>query len=91
METLVLFLEPRCDTRRGGLLSLGPFGHKICQGLGLDRRLGHVGYVKSHKLECPLGDPSRGESVTDNFYEPEQGYHTYWVALEIMQELVLCD
>jgi hypothetical protein len=75
----------------GGLLSLGPFGHGIYQGLGLDHRLGYVGYVKSHKLECPFGDPSRGESVPDNFSEPGQGYHPYWVALKIMQELAHRD
>jgi hypothetical protein len=55
----------------GGLLSLSPFGHKIRQGLGLDRRLGHIGYVKPHELECPLRDPSRGEIVPNNFSKPK--------------------
>jgi hypothetical protein len=50
-----------------GLLSLGPFGYRIHQGLGLDRCLGHVGYVEPHELECPLGDPSPGMTVPDNF------------------------
>jgi hypothetical protein len=57
------------DRGGGRLLSLGPFGHRIRQGLGLDRRLGHVGYVEPHELECPLGDPCRGEMVPDNFSE----------------------
>jgi hypothetical protein len=39
--------------------------------MGLDRRLWHVGYVKRHKLECPLGDPSRGEIVSNNFPNPK--------------------
>jgi hypothetical protein len=48
-----------------GLLSLGPFGHKIHQGMGFDCCLGHVGYVEPHELECLLGDPSRGEDLAD--------------------------
>jgi hypothetical protein len=36
------------------LLSLGPFGYKIYQGLGLDCCLGHIGYVEPHELECPF-------------------------------------
>jgi hypothetical protein len=55
----------------GRLLSLSPFGHKNLLGLGLDRHLGHVGYVEPHKLKCPLGDPSRGESIPDNFFDPK--------------------
>jgi hypothetical protein len=55
----------------GRLLRLGPFGHKIYQGLGLDHCLGHVRYVEPHELKCPLGDPPCGEIVPDNFSEPE--------------------
>jgi hypothetical protein len=55
----------------GGLLSLGPFSHKICQGLGLDRRLGHASYIDPHELECLLGDPSRGNMVLHNFSKPK--------------------
>jgi hypothetical protein len=51
------------------LLGLGPFDQKIYQGLGLDRRLGHIHYVDPHKLERPLGDPSRGESIPNDFSE----------------------
>jgi hypothetical protein len=40
-----------------GLLNRGPFSHEIPQGLGLDRRLGDVGYVEPHELKCPLGNP----------------------------------
>jgi hypothetical protein len=61
----------QCSLVTGGVLSLGPFDHKICQGLGLDCHLGHIGYVDPHELECPLGDPSRGEMVPDNFSEPK--------------------
>jgi hypothetical protein len=56
---------------RRWLLSLSSYGHKLRQGLGLDHRLGYVGYVEPHELECPLGDPSRGEMVPDNFSEPK--------------------
>jgi hypothetical protein len=35
---------------QGVLLSLGLFGHKICQGQGLDRHLRYIGYVEPHKL-----------------------------------------
>jgi hypothetical protein len=55
----------------GGGLSLGPFGYKIYQGLGLDHCLRYVGYVKPHKLECPLDDPPRGELIPDDFSEPK--------------------
>jgi hypothetical protein len=72
---------------RGGLLSHGPFGHKICLGLGFDHRLGCIGYVKSYKLKCPLGDPFGSEADPDNFSEPKQGYHPYWVAFKIMKSL----
>jgi hypothetical protein len=71
------------------LLSLGPFSKKIRQSLGLDRRLWHVGYVEPHELECPLGEPSHGETVPDNFSESKLGYHADRVALEIVQELAL--
>jgi hypothetical protein len=55
------------------LLSLGPFGYKIRQGLGLDHHLGHIGYVELDELECPFGNPSHGEMVPDNFSEPKRG------------------
>jgi hypothetical protein len=55
----------------GGLLSLAPFGHKVCQGLGFDRRLGYILHVEPHKLEHPLGNPSRGELIPDKFSEPK--------------------
>jgi hypothetical protein len=57
------------------LLGLSPLGQKICQGLGLDCRLGHIRYVEPHKLERPLGDPSYGESILDDFSETKRGYH----------------
>jgi hypothetical protein len=57
--------------RGGGVLILGLFGHKICQGLGLDRHLRYVGYVERHKLEWPLGDLSHGELIPDNFSQPK--------------------
>jgi hypothetical protein len=72
-----------CSWVTGGMC-LGPFSHEICQGLGLDCRLGGVGYVEPHELECPLSDPPRGETVLDNFLEPVRGYHIDQVALEIM-------
>jgi hypothetical protein len=53
--------------------------------------LGYVGYIEPHELECPLGDPSYGEMVPDNFSEPKRVYHTDLVTLEIVQELVLCN
>jgi hypothetical protein len=56
--------------RGAGLLCIGPFGHEIPQSLGLDRRLWDIGYVKPHELQSPLGDPSHGEMVSDNFPEP---------------------
>jgi hypothetical protein len=56
---------------RGWLLSLSPFSHKVCQGLGIDRCLGYVGYVEPHELECPLGDPSCGATVLKNFSKPK--------------------
>jgi hypothetical protein len=73
----------------GRLLSLSPFSHKTRQGLVLDRHLGYVGYVKPHKLKCPLGDPSRGKPIPDNFSEPKRGYHLNGVTLNIMHKLVL--
>jgi hypothetical protein len=75
----------------GGLPSLSPFTHKVRQGLGFDCRLGYVCHVEAHKLKCPLGNPSRGESIPDNFSEPKCGHHPDWAALEIMQELELCN
>jgi hypothetical protein len=60
-------------------LSLGPFGYKICQGLVLDCRLGHIGYV-----EPQFGDPSCGETVPDNLSEPKHGSHTDRVALKVV-------
>jgi hypothetical protein len=71
------------------LLGLGPFGQKIWQGLGLDRRLEHIRYVKPHKLKRPHGDPSPGESSPNDFSETKRGYHPDGVTLEILQELVL--
>jgi hypothetical protein len=58
----------------GWLLSLDPFGHKIYQGLGLDCYFGHVGYVEPHDLECPLGNPSRGET-----FSPSPNEITTWI------------
>jgi hypothetical protein len=55
----------------GQLLSLSPLGHKICQYLGLDHRLGDVGYVEHHELEHPFGNPPHGETVFDNFPKPK--------------------
>jgi hypothetical protein len=52
-------------------VSLGPFGHKIRQGLGLDCRLRARRLCRANELECPLGDPSRGEMVPDNFSKPK--------------------
>jgi hypothetical protein len=75
--------------RGGGLLSLGPFSHKVHQGLGFDCRLGYIHHIEPHKLKCPLGNPSCGESFSDNFFEPKQSHHPDWVALQIMQELAL--
>jgi hypothetical protein len=49
---------------------------------------GYVGHVEPHELECPLGDPSCGETVPDIFFEPKRGYQMDRVALEIMHELV---
>jgi hypothetical protein len=77
--------------RVGRLLSLGLFGRKICQGLGLDDHLWYIGYIEAHKLECPLGDPSYGETVPDNFSKPKRGYRTDWVAFDVVQELALCN
>jgi hypothetical protein len=70
------------------LLGLSPFGQKIRQGQGLDCCLGHIRYVEPHKLECPHGNPPRGESIPDHFSETKQGYHPDGVTLEVMQELV---
>jgi hypothetical protein len=70
------------------LLSLGPFGYKIRQGMGLDHRLGHIGYVEP---ECPFVDPSHGEMVPNNFFKPKRGYHMDRVALEVVQEIALRD
>jgi hypothetical protein len=58
-------------------------------GLELLSHLGHMHYVEPHKLECPLGNPSSGESNPDDFSETKRGYHTDGVTLKIMQELVL--
>jgi hypothetical protein len=52
------------------VLCLGPFGHKIRQSLGLDRLLWDIGYVEPHELEGSLGDPPRGETISNNFLEP---------------------
>jgi hypothetical protein len=52
------------------LLRLDPFTHEICQSLGLDRHLWDIDYVKPHELESALGNPSRGEVVSNNFTEP---------------------
>jgi hypothetical protein len=52
------------------LLCFRPFRHEIRQCLGFDCRLGKIRYVKPHELESPLGNPSRGEVVPDNFPEP---------------------
>jgi hypothetical protein len=54
----------------GGLLCLRPFHHEVCQSLGLDGCLWDLGYVKPHELESPLGDPSRGEAISEDFPEP---------------------
>jgi hypothetical protein len=70
-ERAIEIHAPMLLSDQGGLLSPGPFGHKIHQGLGHDRRLGHVGYVEPHELERPLGYPSRGETVPYNFSEPK--------------------
>jgi hypothetical protein len=48
-----------------------PFGHEIRQGLRLDHHLWHIGYVEPHELKRPLGDPSCGETIPDNFSEPK--------------------
>jgi hypothetical protein len=50
-------------------LGFSPFCHKVCQGLGLDHHLRDVCYVELHELESPLGNPSHGEAVSDNFPE----------------------
>jgi hypothetical protein len=54
----------------GGLLCLSPFHHEVCQSLGLDGCLRDLGYVKPHELESPLGDPSRGEAISEDLLEP---------------------
>jgi hypothetical protein len=69
-EGVIKIHAPMLLGDRGGL-SLGPFGYKIYQGLGLDHCLRYVGYVKPHKLECPLDDPPRGELIPDDFSEPK--------------------
>jgi hypothetical protein len=66
------------------LLGLGPFSQKMHRGLRLDRRLGHIRYVEPHKLERPLGDPSHGESIPNDFSKTKGGYHPDGVTLEIM-------
>jgi hypothetical protein len=68
-----------------GLLSLGPFGHKVCKELGFDCRLGYVCHVEPYELECPCGDTSCGESVSDNFPDLKRGHQPDWVALKVMQ------
>jgi hypothetical protein len=70
-EGAIKIHAPMLLSDRGWLLSLGPCSHKICQGLGLNCRLGHVGCVEPHKLKFPLGDPSHGETVLDNFSKPK--------------------
>jgi hypothetical protein len=57
-------------TEQGGGVSLGPFSHEIRYSLGLDCRLGDIGYIELHELEGPLGGPPRGETVSNNFPEP---------------------
>jgi hypothetical protein len=49
------------------LLYFCPFCHKICERLRLDCRLWAIHYVKPHEFENPLGDPSRGEAIPNNF------------------------
>jgi hypothetical protein len=69
------------------LLGLGLFGQKICQGLGLDRCLGQIRYVDPHNLKRPLGDPSHGKLIPNDFSETRRCYHLDGVTLEIMQEI----
>jgi hypothetical protein len=52
------------------LLCFYQFRHEIRQCPGFDCRLEDVHYVKPHELESPLGNPSRGEAVPNNFFEP---------------------
>jgi hypothetical protein len=37
-----------------------------------------------HELESPLGDPSCGEAVSDDFLEPMCSNHTDQVTLKVM-------
>jgi hypothetical protein len=53
------------------LLSPDRLGHQIRKSVGLDRHLGYLGYVKPLELKSPLGDPTRGEMVPDDFAEPK--------------------
>jgi hypothetical protein len=52
------------------LLIFGPFHHEVRKGLRLDHRLWDVCYVEPHELKGPLGNPSHGEAISDNFLEP---------------------
>jgi hypothetical protein len=69
------------------LLCLGPFRHEVRQSLEFECHFWHVGYVKPHELESPLGNPSHGEAISNNLPEPIQGNHTDWVALKVIKEL----
>jgi hypothetical protein len=55
------------DKWGGRLLCFDPFHHEVCQVLGLDCHLWDVRYVEPHELKSPLGDPSCGEAIPDNF------------------------
>jgi hypothetical protein len=82
----------QCSWVTGGVtIESWSIQHKVYQGLRFDHHLGYVCHVEPHKLKCPLSDLSHGESILDNFSEPNWGHHSDWVALEIMQELALCN
>jgi hypothetical protein len=50
--------------------------------------LGDIHYVNPHELKSPLGDPSCGEAVLDNFPEPMRRNNMDRVTFEIVQKLV---
>jgi hypothetical protein len=56
-------------------------GHKVHQGLGLDRCLRDLCYVEPHELESTLGNPSHAEAVSNNFPNPcEVTKRTRWLS-----------
>ena len=68
-------------------MDLGPFGNKIDQGLGLDRRTWRKLNCEGGEFHRPFDDPALGVSIVEDVAEWVGGCHLDLVSLEVVPKL----